>query len=681
MLNNKFLLNIKYNILIIILIFISNIIYSNNNHINNINLDNITIKNIEQIPVLHNGRVKPIDSLARITLKQIANKESINNQSASSWFINLLINPHKDYDNKIFYINNIELIQKLNLPTNYNSNKKPYLYYSFKQIIPSIKKNIDLITKLEKNQQSLTENPDNKNTKDNTNYKLSKLDKDLLDLYYKLLLYFDYSRSLSLFLSIINNNILVQNFDLKINNNIYNKLSYYQLLDYQDIINNKINNALQISQNNLANKTRDTSDSINNILSTAKILKDTYSDKINNSLKIIYYNNQWLSPWEAAEQIEYRENKNNKQLKYILDLWQNFIINNSHEALTQYSINNYYKNNIENKINNNLITEIKYNKYKYFNKALFGYFITLILSFILLFCLNKKYIYQNNKLNLFYIINFCIYILSTILAGVGLISRILILQRPPVANLYESILFVSFIAAILAIIIELYINKKNQTNIIGILTGSVICFFLLLIANSYADIDDNLGVLIAVLNNNFWLGTHVITITAGYGSCLILSAISHINLIKLNFSKNNDDLLNKYILAFCLLSLFLTMFGTILGGIWADQSWGRFWGWDPKENGAMLICLWLIAILHGKISKKLNTIAFTSLSALTSITVAIAWFGVNLLNTGLHSYGFTENIANNLILFIIFELAFILGLWFNYYRYNNNNKINKTHGI
>ncbi len=154
---------------------------------------------------------------------------------------------------------------------------------------------------------------------------------------------------------------------------------------------------------------------------------------------------------------------------------------------------------------------------------------------------------------------------------------------------------------------------------------------------------DSLGVVIAVLNNNFWLGTHVVAITSGYGSCLILSAVSHVYLfcgVNYTISSKFKQRLQKYILAFALLSLFLTLLGTILGGIWADQSWGRFWGWDPKENGALLICLWLIALVHGRISKQLSPTMFAAFAAMTSVTVALAWFGVNLLSTGLHSYGF-----------------------------------------
>ena len=100
------------------------------------------------------------------------------------------------------------------------------------------------------------------------------------------------------------------------------------------------------------------------------------------------------------------------------------------------------------------------------------------------------------------------------------------------------------------------------------------------------------------------------------------------------------------------------MFGTILGGIWGDQSWGRFWGWDPKENGALLIVMWLLMMLHLKLSGWVKGAGYAFGLVLANITVALAWFGVNLLSVGLHNYGFTEGAAFNLLIFIIFELLF-----------------------
>tara|TARA_B000000557_G_C20430254_1_gene298482 strand:- start:65 stop:535 length:471 start_codon:yes stop_codon:yes gene_type:complete len=113
-----------------------------------------------------------------------------------------------------------------------------------------------------------------------------------------------------------------------------------------------------------------------------------------------------------------------------------------------------------------------------------------------------------------------------------------------------------------------------------------------------------------------------------------------------------------------LLALFFTLFGTILGGIWADQSWGRFWGWDPKENGALLIVLWQLMMIHMRLSGLAKPKEFALGMALNNIIVALAWFGVNLLQVGLHSYGFDDGVARNLFMFIGFEIIFCLGTYY-----------------
>ncbi len=113
-----------------------------------------------------------------------------------------------------------------------------------------------------------------------------------------------------------------------------------------------------------------------------------------------------------------------------------------------------------------------------------------------------------------------------------------------------------------------------------------------------------------------------------------------------------------------LFGLMMTFLGTMLGGIWADQSWGRFWGWDPKENGALLIVIWCAMIFHARVAKMIGPLGMAVGSVLGIIVVMWAWFGVNLLSIGLHSYGFTSGAANNLIIYVVCELLFlIVSLW------------------
>ena len=144
--------------------------------------------------------------------------------------------------------------------------------------------------------------------------------------------------------------------------------------------------------------------------------------------------------------------------------------------------------------------------------------------------------------------------------------------------------------------------------------------------------NDTMGTLVAVLNTNFWLGTHVLCITMGYGTCLIASLMAHYDLWMRakqphNLAFQKQSMRNLKIIV--ILSLLLTTIGTILGGIWADQSWGRFWGWDPKENGALLIVLWLAWIIHSKISNHLSDLGYVMGTAFLSVII-VAKVGVFL---------------------------------------------------
>ena len=94
------------------------------------------------------------------------------------------------------------------------------------------------------------------------------------------------------------------------------------------------------------------------------------------------------------------------------------------------------------------------------------------------------------------------------------------------------------------------------------------------------------------------------------------------------------------VVCFGLLASFV---GTILGGIWADQSWGRFWGWDPKENGALIIVLWNSLILHARWGGLVRQRGLMALAVFGNVVTAWSWFGVNMLGVGLHSYGFMDS--------------------------------------
>ena len=173
---------------------------------------------------------------------------------------------------------------------------------------------------------------------------------------------------------------------------------------------------------------------------------------------------------------------------------------------------------------------------------------------------------------------------------------------------------------------------------------------------------DRIKMFVAVLDSNFWLSTHVICITMGYAACCVAGIVGHIFLVQ-SIMKRKDvgalDATFKFMAGILGIGLTLSFLGTNLGGIWADQSWGRFWGWDPKENGALMIVLWCAIIFHARIAKWIDKIGFAVGCVLLTIVVIWAWFGVNLLSVGLHSYGFTSGVANGLYAYLIGEFVFL----------------------
>jgi ABC-type transport system involved in cytochrome c biogenesis permease subunit len=252
----------------------------------------------------------------------------------------------------------------------------------------------------------------------------------------------------------------------------------------------------------------------------------------------------------------------------------------------------------------------------------------------------------------------------------GIVLRCLIRGRPPVTTLYETLLFVTAIAVLVALLLEL-INRRRVAAGAGAMLGALGLF----LAARYEAIDrtDTMPNLIAVLDTNFWLSTHVTTVTIGYAAGLLAGAIAHVYLFgkALGF-RQQDHAFYKHLTrmvygVFCFGLLFATV-GTVLGGIWANESWGRFWGWDPKENGALMIVLWGLTVLHARIGGYIRDYGLHMAAVFGGIIVAFSWFGVNLLGIGLHSYGFTSGIHTALTHFYQFEAIVLIIAAFGWLR-------------
>lgn len=255
----------------------------------------------------------------------------------------------------------------------------------------------------------------------------------------------------------------------------------------------------------------------------------------------------------------------------------------------------------------------------------------------------------------------------------GLIYRMVLEGRPPVTNLYSSAIFIGWGACALGIILERIYRVG-----LGCATAGLSGFVTLFIAHNLALGGDTMEMMRAVLDTNFWLATHVTTITLGYAATFVagLLAIAYVvlglftPLLRPPGKSESDpapvDLgksLTRMVYATVCFATFFSFVGTVLGGIWADQSWGRFWGWDPKENGALLIVLWNALILHARWGGLVRDRGIMQLAIFGNIITAWSWFGVNMLGVGLHSYGFMDSAFKWLMFFNASQLAVIaLGL-------------------
>lgn len=239
----------------------------------------------------------------------------------------------------------------------------------------------------------------------------------------------------------------------------------------------------------------------------------------------------------------------------------------------------------------------------------------------------------------------------------GLVARVVMTGHPPVTSLYSSFLFVGWAVAAVGLVVGLRGRVR-----VGALVGLAAGFLLTFLSWGVSAERDTLGVLQAVLNTNFWLSTHVVTITLGYAGCLAAGIVGHVYLVQELLRPYDERRLREsYTLVYWILAigLVLSFIGTMLGGIWADQSWGRFWGWDPKENGALLIVLWCAILFHARAASIVGQRGMAVGSIIGVLVVMFSWLGVNLMGVGLHSYGFTSGISGILVAIGSAELLFV----------------------
>lgn len=241
-----------------------------------------------------------------------------------------------------------------------------------------------------------------------------------------------------------------------------------------------------------------------------------------------------------------------------------------------------------------------------------------------------------------------------------LVFRILISGRAPITNMYETVLFSGYGALLLALVIG---HFKKQTLYVYMGLAYNVCTLMML---NFAGgmLSGAISPLVPVLRDNFWLSTHVTTIILSYGALALSWILANTVLVKRKMGKitSKDDLMYADIIYTTLKwGTTLLAAGIILGGVWADYSWGRFWGWDPKETWSLIVLCFYMAILHGRYTSWIKPERFITVTAAAFMSVMMAWFGVNyILASGLHSYGFSQGGALFLGTFFAIQTLVIL---------------------
>jgi ABC-type transport system involved in cytochrome c biogenesis permease subunit len=245
----------------------------------------------------------------------------------------------------------------------------------------------------------------------------------------------------------------------------------------------------------------------------------------------------------------------------------------------------------------------------------------------------------------------------------GLVCRIYISGRPPVTNLYSSAIFIGWAAVLFALLFEV-IYRLGIGNLIAAAMGIPTMIIAYYLTFEFANSGDTLGVMQAVLDTNFWLGTHVVCISLGYTTTLLAGFLGMttilMGLVANRLDDNQRRQLTRMTYGTICFAIFFSFIGTVLGGLWADDSWGRFWGWDPKENGALMIVLWNAIVLHARWGKMIGERGLASLAVLGNVVVAWSWWGVNQLGVGLHSYGKAQGITEALTVFDVLMIAVVI---------------------
>jgi ABC-type transport system involved in cytochrome c biogenesis permease subunit len=251
---------------------------------------------------------------------------------------------------------------------------------------------------------------------------------------------------------------------------------------------------------------------------------------------------------------------------------------------------------------------------------------------------------------------FWLAILTLVVHSLALLTRMYLQGRPPVTNLYSSAVFIGWGCVVLCLVLE-YLFPISVGNAVAGFCGAATMF----IAHYLGSSGDTLEMLQAVLDTNFWLATHVTCVTLGYTATFVAGFLGIVYILAgvatPYLDRSIAKIVSQMLYGIVCFATLLSFTGTVLGGIWADVSWGRFWGWDPKENGALLIVIWNALILHARWGGMVQARGMAVLSIAGNMVTGWSWFGTNQLGVGLHAYGFNDTLATGLVCFWVSQVV------------------------
>jgi ABC-type transport system involved in cytochrome c biogenesis permease subunit len=384
-------------------------------------------------------------------------------------------------------------------------------------------------------------------------------------------------------------------------------------------------------------------ESLNLALKNSKRNSTAYSDNVYKKLKNLY---------NKAQEVKNLNTNDKKELsrKFVSELIENYDLIQPHHTKKAHkksiSAPSLLKLQIESYFFIIPFTELTI------------FFYILASALFIFFKMYKKYKYFKMAFG-------CL-ITAFLIHALILIIRSYILMRPFVSNMNETLIFVPIISVLASFIFYL-IFKKDTLLLSASIIGSSILFLSLFTPKA-----KDLETLQAVIDSNFWLSIHVLMIVASYGFFLLSSTLAHLYIFKTIRKKDPSSSLYHLVLNSCYAGISLLIPGTILGGIWAQNSWGRFWDWDPKESWAFIACSCYALIIHLHRYNYIKAFGFCIGSIIGFLVISFTWYGVNyLIGTGLHSYGFSSGGSEFYFGFIILELIIVI---FSLLR-NNKNKI------